>query len=620
MSEVRLQVVLARAGVAARRKAEEYVKEGRVSVNGKVVTELGTKIDPLVDKVAVDGVPLDEAQPRATLVLYKPDAVVTTVSDPEGRATVLTLLNEEPFRFVPVGRLDFHTEGVLLLSTDGELVNRLLHPRYHVPKVYRVKVAGIPTEADLNILRSGVPLDDGPTRPAVVELIESDDKSSWLEMVVTEGRNRLVRRMCDAIHHTAFRVVRTEFATIGLAGLKPGQYRYLSGPELNAIYKTAGLPAPGVSDRAAEVEGLTLGEGVRSRGALPGERQKRRGPRDESEGRSRGPRTGRSDRSERGSFGPRPGARARPRSEGGEEEARPARGLKPYRSEGAPARRSFGGAGAGGSRARRDFPGTEGGDRPQRTFNRDAEGGDRPRRTFNRDTEGGDRPRRTFNRDAEGGDRPRRTFNRDAEGGDRPRRTFNRDAEGGDRPRRTFNRDAEGGDRPRRTFNRDAEGGDRPRRTFNRDTEGGDRPRRTFNRDTEGGDRPRRTVTRDTEGGDRPRRTFNRDTEGGDRPRRTFNRDTEGGDRPRRTFTRDTEGGDRPRRQTSRATTGDDRPRRTYDKGAGGDERPVRAEGRRDGPRGRGRGAPRSNFREGPRAGGRSGPRGRGGPRRGPRR
>lgn len=336
MSEVRLQVVLARAGVAARRKAEEYVKEGRVSVNGQVVTELGTKIDPAVDKVAVDGVPLDEAQPRATLVLYKPDRVVTTVSDPEGRATVLTLLADEPFRFVPVGRLDFHTEGVLLLSTDGELVNRLLHPRYHVPKVYRVKVAGHPSEADLNVLRSGVPLEDGPTRPAVVEVLESDDKSTWLEMVVTEGRNRLVRRMCDAIHHTAFRVVRTEFATIGVGQLRPGQYRYLSGAELGGLYKTAGLPAPGLSERAAEVEGLILGEGARSRGSVPGDQRRSRGPKSE-----RRPAGG--ARAERGrgaggsSFGPRPSERRQggldDDREGADEAPQaqaPRRGLRPF--------------------------------------------------------------------------------------------------------------------------------------------------------------------------------------------------------------------------------------------------------------------------------------------------
>lgn len=269
MSTVRIQQILARAGVASRRRAETLMTAGRVAVNGQVVKTLGAKAHPNKDHITVDGKPIGAAQPAATIMLHKPVQVMTTLDDPEGRETVADIIQDESLRFVPVGRLDFQTEGLLLMTTDGELMNRLLHPRHHVPKVYQVKVRGRVQKSALDQLRDGVKLEDGMTRPSVVEVIHQGDTHTWLEIVVTEGRNRLVRRMVDVIGHPALRVVRTEMATLELGDLKPAQYRYLNGTELSALYMTAGLSAPKVSERAEETGFQWLGKARRGRGPLP---------------------------------------------------------------------------------------------------------------------------------------------------------------------------------------------------------------------------------------------------------------------------------------------------------------------------------------------------------------
>jgi pseudouridine synthase len=270
-TSIRLQKHLARAGIASRRHAEALIAEGRVRVNGQVVKTLGTKVDPERDAVTVDGQTIADAEAKATILLSKPDGVMTTMSDPEGRRTVAGVVAAEPFRLVPVGRLDFHTEGALLMTTDGELAYRLLHPSYKVPKVYLVKVGGIPSEAKLDRLRSGIMLEDGPTQPALVDKIEVGEKHTWLEFILTEGRQRQVRRMCEAIEHRPLRVVRTTFATLRTDGLRPGQYRYLTKRELDGIYGQVGLPVPPLPDRARELGGQPQGEGERGRGPLPGE-------------------------------------------------------------------------------------------------------------------------------------------------------------------------------------------------------------------------------------------------------------------------------------------------------------------------------------------------------------
>lgn len=269
MTEARLQQVLAKAGVASRRRAEGLITEGRVAVNGKVVTTLGVKADPDRDEITVDGKRVGPEQEAATVMLHKPVQVVTTLDDPQGRETVAELVEGEPYRFVPVGRLDYQTEGLLFLSTDGDLIHRLLHPSHFVPKVYNVKVKGRLKKQALDALREGVKLDDGPTRPTVVEVLEEGDSFAWLEIVVTEGRNRLIRRMVEAVGHPALRLVRTEMATLELGTLKPGQYRYLRPAELALMYATAGLPSPRTSARYTEVEDKVLGKARRGRGARP---------------------------------------------------------------------------------------------------------------------------------------------------------------------------------------------------------------------------------------------------------------------------------------------------------------------------------------------------------------
>jgi 23S rRNA pseudouridine2605 synthase len=254
----------------SRRRAEAAIDEGRVAVNGEVVTQQGVKIDPETDRVELDGEVVGRPQHPATIMLHKPAGVLTTLDDPRGRETVADLI-DEPYRFVPVGRLDFHTEGLLLLSTDGSLVHRLLHPSYHVPKGYRVKVGGAVSEATLDRLRQGIELEDGPTRPALVEVLERSPRTTWLEIVVSEGRNHLVRRMVDAVGHAARRVVRLEFGTLALQDLKPGQYRYLSPAEVDALYRTARLTAKSQPPRFGEVGVQPLGKARRGKGKIPGD-------------------------------------------------------------------------------------------------------------------------------------------------------------------------------------------------------------------------------------------------------------------------------------------------------------------------------------------------------------
>ena len=256
--------------MASRRAAERLITEGRVRVNGRVVTELGTRVDPEHDALCVDGAPVGGPEPLATVMVHKPVQVVSTMKDPEGRETVADLLPTEPYRLVPVGRLDYHTEGLLLLTNDGRLTERLLHPRYHVPKIYLVKAAGRVSKSAVDRLRSGVALEDGRTGPAVVEVVETGPRHTWLEIVVTEGRNRLIRRMVDAVGHTARRVVRTELATLALGSLRPGQYRYLDAGELHVLYRVARMPdVPGLCDRARAVGIRSLGGARRSRGPVP---------------------------------------------------------------------------------------------------------------------------------------------------------------------------------------------------------------------------------------------------------------------------------------------------------------------------------------------------------------
>ncbi|MFN8122592.1 MAG: pseudouridine synthase [Thermoleophilia bacterium] len=234
----RIHRALAQAGVASRRRAEELVAEGRVTVNGAVAV-IGQPVGP-GDTIAVDGRPV-RPEPVRVLLLNKPRGVVTTVSDPQGRRTVLDDLPDD-VRLFPVGRLDIDTTGVLLLTNDGELTNRLLHPRGKVAKVYEALVDGRVSSETLRVLRSGVELEDGMTHPARVEPMERQHPGgTWLRLEITEGRNRIVKRMCTAVGHPVMRLHRARFAGLGTQGMKPGEWRVLTADELRRVRRAAGL-------------------------------------------------------------------------------------------------------------------------------------------------------------------------------------------------------------------------------------------------------------------------------------------------------------------------------------------------------------------------------------------
>jgi 23S rRNA pseudouridine2605 synthase len=237
-----LQKLLSQAGVSSRRKADELIREGRVRLNGKVVTELGTKANPRTDRISVDGRQVHLGQPIVYLILNKPVGVLTTASDPEGRPTVMQLLPRLPARVYSVGRLDFHSSGLLLFTNDGDLAMRLTHPRYGVPKVYRVKVRGVPTSETMERWRTGVRLEEGKTAPAEVRLIRSSDGKAWLEMTLAEGRRREIRRMCEYVGHPVEKLQRVSLGPISLGNLAVGEHRLLRNREVMALRAAAGLP------------------------------------------------------------------------------------------------------------------------------------------------------------------------------------------------------------------------------------------------------------------------------------------------------------------------------------------------------------------------------------------
>jgi 23S rRNA pseudouridine2605 synthase len=238
---VRLQKVLARAGVASRRAAEAMIAAGRVRVDGRVVTELGTKVDPRESRIDVDGSRI-VAEAFVYVVLHKPRNVVSTMSDPQGRPSVREILAAVPGRVYPVGRLDFGTSGVLLATNDGDFTDALLHPRRAVPKTYVVKVNGTMSPEDVERWRRGVPLADGTTQPAKVKVLRHEGDKTWLELTITEGRNQQIRRMGEATGFQVMRLARLSFAGVTSEGLRPGGWRYLAYDELATLKKEYGVP------------------------------------------------------------------------------------------------------------------------------------------------------------------------------------------------------------------------------------------------------------------------------------------------------------------------------------------------------------------------------------------
>lgn len=240
---VRLQKYLAQSGVASRRRCEELMLEGAVEVDGEIVTRLGTKIDPRIAVVRVEGRRLPPITAHVYLALNKPRGVVSTMSDPEGRPTLTDLVADRQERLFHVGRLDTDTTGLLLLTNDGDFAHRLAHPSFEVEKTYVAEVEGTVTRATLEVLRAGVTLDDGPVSVGRVKLIggNSDTGKSIVELVIHEGRNRIVRRLLDHVGHPVRRLTRTAIGQVSLGPLKPGELRDLTAAELGALLDNAQL-------------------------------------------------------------------------------------------------------------------------------------------------------------------------------------------------------------------------------------------------------------------------------------------------------------------------------------------------------------------------------------------
>ena len=238
---VRLQKVLAAAGLGSRRACEELIAAGRVQVDGVTVTELGTRVDPATAAIHVDGERVPTAPGHIVVLLNKPRGVVTTMSDEHGRPCVGDLVAEWPERLFHVGRLDADTSGLLLLTNDGEITNRLTHPAHEVAKTYRALVEGVVQPATLRRLREGIELDDGPIHCDSIRVMQQQDDRALVEVVLHSGRNRIVRRMLDAVGHPVAELVRIRFGPLSLGSLKPGQSRELTGADLRALYTAAGL-------------------------------------------------------------------------------------------------------------------------------------------------------------------------------------------------------------------------------------------------------------------------------------------------------------------------------------------------------------------------------------------
>jgi 23S rRNA pseudouridine2605 synthase len=237
MKTERLQKIMARAGIGSRRACEEMIRQGRVQVNGQVVTELGTQADPQRDKIVVDGQRLVPDDALIYLLLHKPPGYLSTTADPHGRPTVMELCPVSQ-RVYPVGRLDKDSEGLLLLTNDGPLTQRLTHPRYQHEREYKVLVQGQPGRQALRALRQGIVLEDGKTSPAQVRLIQNKPAplgTAWLRIVLREGRKRQVRRMCATVGHPVQRLIRVRMGPLHLGDLRPGESRRLTRQEVKAL-------------------------------------------------------------------------------------------------------------------------------------------------------------------------------------------------------------------------------------------------------------------------------------------------------------------------------------------------------------------------------------------------
>jgi 23S rRNA pseudouridine2605 synthase len=246
----RLQKIISAAGITSRRASEELILNGNVTVNGVVISELGSKADPSKDIIVVNGKQLKISEKRVYILLNKPTGYITALKDSQDRKLVTDLLKDVPERVYPVGRLDYNTEGLLLLTNDGEWANRLMHPRHEIEKEYHVRVRGKIVEQQLKRMAEGVDLEDGKTAPAVVRLVKDGEQNDWISVAIHYGRNRQVRRMCEAVSLSVVRLKRIRYGTLSIGTLRTGQFRYLSdieaqelvnGPSKTAVAKVRGV-------------------------------------------------------------------------------------------------------------------------------------------------------------------------------------------------------------------------------------------------------------------------------------------------------------------------------------------------------------------------------------------
>lgn len=233
--EERLQKIIARSGFASRRAAEKMIKEGRVSVNKVLVRQLGTKADVEKDDVRVDGNLISSEVAKIYLMLHKPRGYVTTLHDPEGRPIITDLLSDVSERVFPVGRLDYDSEGLLLMTNDGVFAQRLLHPRFGIPKTYKAKIRGDLTSREIRDLEKGIKLEDGKFRPEAFRVEKTNRKSCWVSLTITEGRSRMIRRGFASLGHPVVRLIRVAISDVYLGDLKAGAYRSLTKREVQKL-------------------------------------------------------------------------------------------------------------------------------------------------------------------------------------------------------------------------------------------------------------------------------------------------------------------------------------------------------------------------------------------------
>ena len=241
---VRLQKIIAGSGISSRRKAEDFIRHGLVTVNGETVMTLGTKVDPIHDHIKVNGRHLKSKLPDMFVMLNKPVGYLSTLHDPEGRPTIKQLMAKPSLRLFPVGRLDFDSEGLLLLTNNGDIAQACLHPARHVQKTYLVKVKGVLENSHLQQLRRGITLEDGHTAPAKVKKAGKAQANSWIEISIHEGRKHQVKRMFEHIGHPVIRLKRIQFGPLNLGKLLPGKTRYLTDPEANELRHLLSISEP----------------------------------------------------------------------------------------------------------------------------------------------------------------------------------------------------------------------------------------------------------------------------------------------------------------------------------------------------------------------------------------